>query len=171
MLYSRTYSKHNGLHLPNPNSQSIPLSPLPLGKGEDHLARSQVWSLRLWVYFCFIDRFTLSTFTLLPLPPLYSHLFPFYLSYFFFAISSLYLYIFSLLVCLNKPFKHFQGVFENVSDSSSMSPYRNTHLTSLCIFLSSMQMRRWSRMSTWPSGFYTLGRIFQRLGVGWFLST
>lgn len=125
-------------------------------------------SVSLFLFHRYIHSLNFHSF---PLPPLYSHLFPFYLSYFFFAISSLYLYIFSLLVCLNKPFKHFKGVFENVSDSSSLSPYRNMHLTSPFIFLSSMQMRRWSRMSTWPSGFYTLGRIFQRLGVSWFLST
>ena len=54
VLYIRTllliHSKCNSLHLPTPNSQSIPLSPHPP-------RQPQVWSLRPWVYFCFVDRF------------------------------------------------------------------------------------------------------------------
>ena len=54
VLYSRTslliHSKGNSLHLLTPNSQSIPLSPLPLGSNKSVLYVHEF-------FFCSIDRF------------------------------------------------------------------------------------------------------------------
>ena len=59
MLYSRTlfiHSKCCRLHLPTPDSQPIPLpSPPPSWQ-------PQVWSLCLWVFLCFVDRFSCAIF-------------------------------------------------------------------------------------------------------------
>ena len=58
VLYSRTllftHSKRDGLHLPSPNSQCSPPHTLPW--------QPRVWSLCLWVCFCFVTRFICALF-------------------------------------------------------------------------------------------------------------